>query len=47
MLSAEEIKALWLACDDEVADHKVIKLLLLTGSRLNEIARLEWDEVQQ
>jgi integrase len=45
ILSAEEIKALWRACDDVGMGGKVVRLLLLTGCRLNEVARLTWDEV--
>ncbi len=46
MLTDAEIAAFWRACD-EVGEpwHAIFKLLLLSGCRLNEIARLEWSEV--
>ena len=44
VLSANEIKQIWDALSN---DHfgSIIKLLLLTGARANEIAALRWDEV--
>jgi integrase len=44
VLSANEIKQIWGALSD---DHfgSIIKLLLLTGARANEIAALRWAEV--
>ena len=44
VLSDAELKAIWAACLD---DHSgaIIKLLMLTGQRVNEIAALRWDEV--
>jgi integrase len=48
VLSAVEIAKLWKATDAVAAPFAaVIKLLLLTGARLNEIARLRWDEVSE
>jgi integrase len=44
VLSAEEIRSLWRGLgDDRYSD--IIKLLLLTGQRRNEIGRLQWSEV--
>jgi integrase len=41
VLDADEIKAIWGACDD--GDFgTIVKLLLLTGQRRNEIADLRW-----
>jgi integrase len=44
VLENDEIRIIWNALEDD--DYStVIKLLLLTGQRLNEIVRLRWDEV--
>jgi integrase len=44
VLSDPELKQIWNACLD---DHygAVIRLLMLTGQRFNEIATLRWDEI--
>jgi integrase len=44
VLSDAELKIIWKACFD---DHygAIVKLLMLTGSRLNEIGALRWNEV--
>jgi integrase len=48
VLTAEEIRRLWDATDAEnQAFAGILKLLMLTGCRLNEVARLEWDEVAE
>ena len=44
VLENAEIKVIWNALGDDDSST-VIKLLLLTAQRLNEIARLRWDEV--
>jgi integrase len=44
VLSYTELKAIWAACPDDDFGA-VLKLLILTGQRANEIARLRWDEV--
>ena len=45
VLSDAELKAIWNGCLDD--DYSaIIKLLLLTGCRANEIGRLRWDEVR-
>jgi integrase len=44
VLTLPEIKAVWDACrDDDYGD--IIRLLILTGQRANEIAALRWEEV--
>jgi integrase len=44
VLSDSEIKAIWAAClDDDLG--RIVKLLLLTGGRRDEIAALRWDEI--
>jgi integrase len=54
VLSTNEIVKLWAAIDASQPGTQfaepyaaVIKLLLITGCRLNEIARLEWSEVSE
>jgi integrase len=45
VLSDDELKIVWNACDD--TDHAaILKLLLLTGQRAAEIGSLRWDEVK-
>lgn len=46
-LNDDEIKELWRVCDEEIGYPygPVIKLLLLTGQRCGEIARLKWQEI--
>lgn len=44
VLSDAELKAIWSGCIDD--DYStIIKLLVLSGCRLNEIGRLRWDEL--
>lgn len=44
-LSKKEVAAVWNAAGDD--DYgRIVKLLLLTGARRSEIAKLEWDEIQ-
>jgi integrase len=46
VLSSGEIKLFWAAADALAEPYRgALKLLMLTGCRLNEIARLRWDEV--
>jgi integrase len=45
VLSADEIRAVWAATEGEGDFNEICRLLLLSGCRLNEIARLRWDEV--
>jgi integrase len=45
VLTDAELKAIWTACRDD--DYgAILKLLMLTGSRANEIAQLRWNEVR-
>jgi integrase len=44
VLTQEELKALWRALGDD-RFSEIIRLLLLTGCRRNEIGRLQWQEV--
>lgn len=45
LLSPTEIKMIWLATDDEGDFSKIVRLLMLTGQRRQEIAGLTWHEV--
>src|SRR5262249_6226364 len=45
VLSDDEIRALW-GCTDDGSEHsRIVRLLLLTGCRREEIGGLRWDEV--
>jgi integrase len=44
VLSWDEIKIVWDACGDDAAG-RIIRLLILTACRRDEIARLSWSEV--
>jgi integrase len=44
VLSDDEIRIIWNACGNDAAG-RVIKLLLLTGCRRNEIGALRWSEI--
>jgi integrase len=45
VLSDNEIRTVWNACGDDAAG-RIIKLLLLTGCRRDEIGALEWSEIE-
>jgi integrase len=44
VLSDAELKAIWAGCLDDYSGA-VLRLLMLTGQRVNEIAALRWDEI--
>jgi integrase len=44
VLSPDELRALWRSLDDS-AFSNIVRLLLLTGQRRNEIGKLSWPEV--
>src|SRR5262249_52692142 len=44
VLAQEELRKLWRALDDS-AFSNIVRLLLLTGQRRNEIGKLQWSEV--
>jgi integrase len=46
VLTAAEIKALWDATSGSDDYSAIVRLLLLTGCRANEIAKLRWDEIK-
>jgi len=45
VLSDEEIRIIWNACNEDAAG-RVTKLLLLTGCRRDEIGALRWSEIE-
>ena len=45
VLSDKEIVALWRATDGDYDGDRIVRLILLTGCRKNEIAQLKWSEV--
>lgn len=44
VLTDDEVRAVWLACDDDPFG-RVVRLLLLTGQRRGEVAGLKWTEL--
>ena len=46
VLSLDELKSIWNATADASDYSAVVRLLMLTGARLNEVAGLRWSEVQ-
>ncbi len=45
VLSDRELREVWLAAADEIGFGAIVRLLILTGQRRNEIANLPWSEV--
>ena len=45
VLSDDEVRIVWNACSDDAAG-RIIKLLLLTGCRREEIGALKWSEIE-
>ena len=45
VLSDDEIRIVWNACGDDAAG-RIVKLLLLTGCRRDEIGALKWSEIE-
>ena len=46
-LSDAELRALWLACEDDGPFGDALRLLILTGSRRNEVWRMRWSEIDE
>jgi integrase len=47
-LNDTEIKTVWQACDDSKVSPifgALVRLLLLTGARRNQVAQMQWDEL--
>lgn len=46
VLSDDELRSVWLACEEVGWPFgPLVKLLILTGQRLNEVSRLQWAEI--
>jgi integrase len=45
VLSMEELTAVWAATDSDFDHDRIVRLLMLTGQRREEIGGLEWSEV--
>jgi integrase len=45
VLSDDELRTIWRAIDDDSHYSAILKLLLLTGQRADEIASLRWSEI--
>jgi integrase len=46
VLSMNEIAAIWKACGDDAYGH-VVKLLIVTGARRQEVGSMAWDELDR
>jgi integrase len=44
ILSDEELRALWLACEGDGPFGQALKLMILTGARRNEASHMRWSE---
>jgi integrase len=44
VLTADELRRVWLACGNDDFG-RIVRLLMLTGQRRNEIAKLQWNEI--
>jgi integrase len=47
ILSDDELRAVWLACEHEGALGQAIRLLILTGARRDEVGRCDWQELDE
>jgi integrase len=45
VLNDNELKTIWRACLDDDEFSRIVKLLILTGARRDEIGDLEWSEI--
>jgi integrase len=46
-LDDAELRALWLACEGEGPFGQALRLLILTGTRRNEVSYLPWSEIRE
>jgi integrase len=46
-LTDAELRALWLACEDDGPFGMALRMLVLTGARLNEVSHMEWGEIDE
>jgi integrase len=47
ILSDDELRALWFACEYEGALGQAIRMLILTGARRDEVGRMRWQELDE
>ena len=47
ILSDDELRALWFACEHEGALGQAIRMLILTGARRNEVGHMRWLEIDE
>jgi integrase len=47
VLSDDELRAVWLACEDEGPSGQALRLLILTGTRRSEAGELPWPEIDK
>lgn len=45
VLSADELRLIWQATQSDSRFNAIVRLLILTGQRLNEVAQLRWSEI--
>jgi integrase len=45
VLEDHELRAVWLATDDDSAHSRIVRVLLLTGLRRTEVSQLRWSEI--
>jgi integrase len=47
ILSDDELRAVWFACEDEGSSGQALRLLILTGTRRSEAGELPWSEIDK
>jgi len=47
VLSDDELRALWLACDSDGVSDQAIQVLILTGARRSEVGHMRWQEIDE
>ena len=47
VLSDDELRALWLACEPEGASGRAIRMLVSTGARRSEVGRMRLEEIDE
>jgi integrase len=46
-LTDVELRALWLACEDDGPFGQALRMLVLTGARRNEVSHMKWGEIDE
>jgi integrase len=46
VLSAAELRSIWRACNDHSDFGRIVRLLMLTAQRRDEIGKLQWPEIE-